>query len=91
MLKLAKKKHKKITSSVLWYFKSGSYITLSGHFVINQKSVLPHAQSVTSKCFENKNNNCCEKKMPFIFLNKKMVHKLHKRLKHQRNDSNVCI
>ena len=43
-----------------------------------QKLVLPYPQSVTfaivSRCFENKNNNCCERKMPFVYL-LKMVNK----------------
>ena len=36
-----------------------------------QKLVLPYPQFVTfaivSRCFENKNNNCCETKMPYVY------------------------
>ena len=41
-------------------------------FSLGQKLVLPYPQSVTfaivSRCFENKNNNCCERKMPFVYI-----------------------
>ena len=65
----------------------------------SQKLVLPYPQSVTfaivSRCFENKNNNCCETKMPFVYLtNGKQIRNLAILLPRHSScsvDRNECV